>query len=357
MTRVFLYGIVEGTLPAAIDVRGLDGTSRVRVVASGAIGAVVSAHATPFDVHDLPRETLLTNLVAYQRVVERVMQRQSVLPVKFGTQLESADEARDLVSQNRTTLGGAFARMRGMTELEVAATWEIGSVLQEIGRDPAVVSAREAIQSRGDPTPEDRVGLGRLVGSLIELRRAAIRRRALDALESLASNTAAHALLDERLVMNEAFLIPTGDLPEFEGRVQELDALFEGRIDFRIVGPLPTYTFCTVDVARVTAAQRDEARRALGLADEEPDERAIRGAYRRAAASAQRQLPAAAQGDAPVTEAPGSDLRGASELLLDLSRTDPTDRRPGSDSGDRWIARIRTTGLDDISAATFGGGA
>ena len=131
-------------------------------------------------------------------------------------------------------------------------------------------------------------------------------------------------------------------MPEFERRVHRLDALFEGQIDFRIVGPLPPYTFCTVEVMRVTARQREEARRALGLPDEELDERVIRGAYRRAAAAAQRQLP----GDVPVAE-----------LLLDLCRTDPTDRRPGSEGGDRWIARIRTTGLDDISPATFGGGA
>jgi len=352
VTRNLLYGIVEQASPVKLDVRGLDGASRVRVVAAGGLGAVVSAHTTPFDLHALPRETLLKHLVVYQRVVERVMQRQSVLPVRFGTQLENADEARDIISQNRTTLGGAFAQMRGMTELEVAATWEIGRVLQEIGRDPAVVSAREAIELRGDPTPEDRLQLGRLVESHIELRRAAIRRRALDALESLASSTATHALLDERLVMNEAFLISTGDVPEFEKRVHRLDELFEGQIGFRIVGPLPPYTFCTVEVMRVTAGQREEARRALGLPDEELAERVIRGAYRRAAAAAQRQLP----GDVPIAEPHAGDLRGASELLLDLCRTDPTDRRLGSDGRDRWITKIQTTGLDDISPASFGGG-
>jgi Gas vesicle synthesis protein GvpL/GvpF len=353
VTGAYLYGIVERAQPSGVDARGLDGTSRVRVVASGDLGAVVSAHTTASNLHALPRESLLKDLVAYQRVVERVMRRQSVLPVRFGTQLQSAGEARDLVSQNRTTLSEAFARMRGMTELEVAATWEIGCVLQEIGHDPAVVSAREAIELRGDPTLEDRLQFGRLVESHIELRRAAIRRRVLDTLEPLASSTATHALVDERLVMNEAFLISAGDLPEFERQVHGLDALFDGQIDFRIVGPLPPYTFCTVEVMRVTALQQEEARRTLGLPDGELDERIIRGAYRRAAAAAQRQLP----GDAPAAKLHGGDLGGASELLLDLSRTDPTDRRPGSDGRDRWIAKIRTTGLDDISPASFGGGA
>lgn len=352
MTRNLLYGIVERARPAEMDIRGLDGTSRVRVVASGDLGAVVSAHATASDFQALPRETLLKHLVAYQRIVEHVMQRQSVLPVSFGTYLESAAEARDLVSQNRTALGQAFARMRGMTELEVAATWEVGRVLAEIGRDPAVVRAREAIERRGDPTPDDRLQLGRLVESHMALRREAIRSRSLDALEPLASSTATHALLDERLVMNEAFLVSTGGVPEFEKRVHMLDALFGGQIDFRIVGPLPPYTFCTVELMRVTARQHEEARRALGLPDEELGEDVIRGAYRRAAAAAQRQLP----GAAPAAELHGDGLRDASDLLLDLSRADPPDRRPGSDGRDRWIAKIRASGLNDISPASFGGG-
>ena len=352
MTQDFLYGIVEAGRPTGVDVFGLDGTSRVRVVASGDLGAVVSTDATVLDLHDLPRAALLEQLVTYQRVVEQVMAHGSVLPVTFGTRLESDDEARDLVAQNRTTLGRAFARMRGTIELEVAATWEIGAVVREIGRDPEVVSAREAIEQRGDPTAEDRIALGRLVESHVEKRRAAIRTVALDALAPLVMSSVTHALLDERFVMNEAFLLPSSVLPEFEAQVRRIDTLFDGQIDLRIVGPLPPYTFCTVHVTRVTAAQREQARQTLRLPDGEPDERAIRGAYRRAAAAAQRQAP----GDGPP-EGRGCDLKGASELLLDLTRTDPTDGPGGAAASDRWIATIRTTGLEDISAASFGGGA
>lgn len=351
MTRSYLYGIVEQAGPVELDVRGLDGTSRVRVVASGDLGAVVSAHKTAADFHSLPRETVLRYLLAYQRVVEHMMERQVVLPVKFGTMLGNAGEARDLVSRNRTTLGRAFASMRGMVEIEVAATWEIGWVLGEIGREPAVVSAREAIERHGHPSSGDRLQLGKLVKSHIDLRRAAIRDRALDLLRSLAASVATHALLDDRLVMNEAFLITSGDLPEFERRVRQLDTLFDGQIVFRIVGPLPPYTFCTVDVTRVSAGQLEEARRALGLKGEELDEQVVRGAYRRAAA-AQRQLPR----NASAAEPRFSQLREASELLLGSCRSDPTDRRFGSDRRDRWLAKIRTTGLDEISPASFGGG-
>ena len=348
MTQDFLYGIVEQTRPSTMGVHGLDGTRPVRLVASGSLGVVVSADRIAPDIWALPRETLLKYLVAYQRVVEHVMRRHSVLPVRFGTQLESAAEVRDLVAQNHTTLAEAFGRMRGLTEIEVAATWDLGRVLQEIGRDPAIVSARDAIERGATPSPEERVEFGRLVASHVERHRAAIRESALEALTPIASNTVSHALLSADLVMNEAFLVSTGNVQEFERRVHELDERFDGQINFRIIGPLPPYTFCTVEVIRVTADQRHEATQALGLPDEGADETAIRGAYRRAAAAAQRRR----LRDARPTETSQRDLKGASELLLDLAHTDAG---TGSRCQDRWVVKIRTTGLDDIRAASYGG--
>jgi hypothetical protein len=193
------------------------------------------------------------------------------------------------------------------------------------------------------------------VEARIGSRRAAIRSRVLDTLASLASRAATHALLDEQMVLNEAFLISTDDVPEFEERVRGLDVLFDGRLNFRIVGPVPPYTFSTVEVARVTSQRRKGALGALGLADGELDERAIRAAFRRAVAEAQRRVPAGV----PTSGVPEDSLREASELLLDLSQADPADtsRRHGADSRDRWVAKIRTSGLEDISAASFGGGA
>ena len=286
VTQDFLYGIVEQTRPSTVGVHGLDGTRPVRVVPSGDLGAVVSADRIASDLRALPRETLLKYLVAYQRVVEHVMRRHSVLPVRFGTQVESAAEVRALVAQNHTILAEAFGRMRGLTELEVAATWDLGRVLAKVGQDPAIVSGPRGDRARRRSLAEARIEFGRLVGSHVERQKVAIRGTALEALTPMASSTVSHALLSSDLVMNEAFLVSADVVPEFERRVHRLDDLFEGQVNFRIIGPLPPYTFCTVEVIRVTAEQRHEATRALGLPDGDADEIVIRGAYRRAAAAA-----------------------------------------------------------------------
>ncbi len=351
MTGTFLYGIVERADPANLNVRGIDGTSRVRVAAYGDLGTVVSAHQGATDFGALPREALLRSLLAYQQVIERVAQRQMVLPVKFGTVLAAADEARDLIAQNRTVLRDAFESVRGTVEIEVAVTWELSRILHEIGAEPEVASAREALERHGRASPDERVALGRLVKSCLDRRRTAIRGRALDDLGPLAARVASHALLDDRFAMNEAFQIPRERLPEFDRRVRQLDALFEGQILFRVVGPLPPYTFCTVDVTRVTALQLDEARGVLGLSGAALDTHVVRGAYRNLAAQTQRQLRAASSAMPRFGQ-----LKAASELLLAGCRADPPARQLAADRRDHWLARIQSTGLPDISPASFGGG-
>ncbi len=352
MNRTYLYGIVEHAGPTALDVPGVDGTSRARVIACGGLGAVVSGHRGAADFRALPRERLLHCLLAHQRVVERVVVRHVVLPVRFGTVLEDDGEVRGLVSQNQGTLSRALASMRGMAEMEVAATWEIGRILQEIGREPSVMSARERIERSGHPSTEDRAEVGRFVKSRMDARREAVQARAIDLLGSLAAQVATHPLLDDRMVMNAAFLVASEAMSAFDRRVRELDALFDGQIAFRVVGPLPPYTFATVNATRMSGRQLEEARQVLGLNGEALNERVVRRAYRRLAARAQRQLP----GDDPGAEARLSQLRSAWELLLDACHSDVTGTAFGSDPGDRWLVRTRTAGLDAVSPATFGGG-
>jgi len=50
-----------------------------------------------------------------------------------------------------------------------------------------------------------------------------------------------------------------------EARLDELDAAFYGRLDFRCVGPLPPYSFATVETLVPTFGAVDGARKRLGL--------------------------------------------------------------------------------------------
>jgi len=82
--------------------------------------------------------------------------------------------------------------------------------------------------------------------------------------------------------MNVAFLIDKGQEKEFDGTLNQLEDCYGGRIHFRCVGPLPPYSFSTVEAKRVKPEAIEKARELLGVAERAtlPE---VKKAYRRLA--------------------------------------------------------------------------
>jgi hypothetical protein len=98
---------------------------------------------------------------------------------------------------------------------------------------------------------------------------------------------------------------------EFDSCVKQLDDLFHNQINFRIIGPLPPYSFATVEVTRPNLEKIEEARQLLhlGNAFSESD---VRKAYRHLAAESH---PDCRPGD-ELAKTRFAKLRQASELII-----------------------------------------
>jgi len=265
----------------------------------------------------LSKEELVRRLLAHQRVVERVMQDHTVLPVKFGTVLNSSQEVLGLLAQGHSGFVDTLAAIQDKVEIEVAATWDTSRVLQEISKEEEVVRAREAITHKGQPTVEERVQLGQVVKACMDRRRDSYRERMIDFLKPLSVDLVPNALVSDQMVMNVAFLLEKTEQEEFDSHVRQLNSLFHDQIDFRIVGPLPLYTFATVEVTKPTPEKIEEARQLLHLGDV-ISEAEIRKAYRRLAAQEQRSL--SPEDELAKDQSIIAKLRQASELLLRYCR-------------------------------------
>lgn len=347
MGRTCLYGIIEGSATAAPGVPGADGVSPVHVVTHDGLGCVVSGYRGG-DLGALPRDRLLRSLLAHQQVVEHAMEGRSVLPVKFGTLLNNRQEVLDLLSQRHEKLRDALASIRDRVEFEVAATWDTGRVLAEIGREEEVVRAREAIARKGQATVEDRVQLGQVVKTLMDRRRDGYRERMVGLLSPLSIDVAPNALVSDGMVMNVAFLVERVREKEFYESVEQLDRLYQDQIAFRVIGPLPPYSFSTVEVTRLTPEEVKEARQALHLKDV-PSEADIRKAYRHLAAQQQRHLQA---GDEPARDRVAR-LRQAVRVLLGCSQAQ-SHTANGHGSGNVFVVTIRRSGSDEVGPSRFG---
>ena len=310
MGRRYLYGIIESTEEAVLGTPGLDGASPVCTVVHQGLGCLVSDYRGR-ELTDLSKEELLGRLFAHQRVVERFVEEHTLLPVKFGSFLSSRQEVCGLLSQGHTTLVGALGSIQGCVEMEVAATWDIGRTLKEIGKEEEVAGARDAITQGGPVTVEDRIRLGQLVKASMDGRRQRYSEQMVDILKPISTDVAYNVLVSDEMVMNVAFLVERARQQEFHRAVLQLDEVFDHEIDFRLVGPMPPYSFSTVEFTKVTPQQIEEARQALGLEGiASPKE--VRGAYRRLAARLQHTL---APGD-EMAQTLLNRLREARQFLL-----------------------------------------
>jgi len=259
---------------------GIDGARPVQLIEAGGLSAVVSEHnGEPLTT--MPKEGLVRALLSHQRVVEGFLSGRAVLPARFGTVLAGTEEVLALLQQSRAQLFEQLESLWDRVEVEVAATWDLQAVLAGIGRDEEVVRVREAMSP--EAAQSERLRLGRLVKAKMDQRRDSYREVMVAALKPLAVDVNANALVSDMLVMNVAFLIESGEQAQFDQAVEGLDRRFQDEITFRVIGPLPPYSFSTLEVERVTPEEVQEAAAILQLS-EARHEAEVRRAYRRLAA-------------------------------------------------------------------------
>jgi hypothetical protein len=346
MDGKYIYGIIASNNETALGISGVGSSGQVYMIAHQDLSCVLSDYSGR-EFSFMSREEVTRCLLAYQVVVEHIMREHTVLPVKFGTTLATSDEARNLLSQGRSQFVHVLTWIRDKVELEVAATWDTGQVLREISTEPEIVRAREAIASRPtDPTLEERIYLGQMVKASMDRRRDSYRERMIRFLKPVAVDVQPNALVSDEMVINVAFLVEKANQEEFDGRVRYLNDLFHDQIDFRIIGPLPPYSFATVEVTRLSPERIEEARQLLHLG-EVTSESEVRRAYRHLAVETH---PDRRPGD-ELAKTRFVRLRRALELLIAY-------RRGQAESGGSLlinIRRLRDEGVEHLRLAEISG--
>ena len=209
------------------------------------------------------------------------MKRFSVLPVKFGTWVSDDLEAEKVLDKGYWDIRRLYIEINHCVEFEVVATWMKEKILKEV-----FVSTPEIqeLQKMLAGVPEERsfeykVRLGQLVQAELLHRREIFGQRIKDALSTVSTGTATNELLDDFMVLNSAFLIQNGKEEAFDRILRELDGEYRGFMNFRCIGPLPAYSFATIEIKKGEFEKIDKARVVLGL-EEEATLSGIKNAHR-----------------------------------------------------------------------------
>jgi hypothetical protein len=243
----YIYCVIRSATPEEFSSRGIgERGDPVYTVHFMDLAAVVS------DSPLMEYENSRRNMMAHTLVLEEVMNRRTLLPVRFDTIAASAAAIEEQLLKRRFgELSGLLSEMEGRVELGVKAFWYEGMIFPEIvTEDAAIRRLRDSLMGRSpEESYYDRIHLGEMVEAAMQQKRDGDAQKVLAVLRPLAVQTRVNKVITDRMVLNAAFLVDRSNEPQFDQAVQQLDAEMGKRLMFKYVGPVPPYNFVNVVIS------------------------------------------------------------------------------------------------------------
>ncbi|HEY6333727.1 MAG TPA: GvpL/GvpF family gas vesicle protein [Blastocatellia bacterium] len=236
----YVYCIIQSQEPRTFGQIGIGGRGdEVYTIHYGGLAAVVSN--TPLVVYDPTRE----NVFAHETINELVMKDFTVLPMAFGALFRTEQDILELMRATYEALHDVFAKMEGKVEYGLKVNWDRDKVIAEIEQENEEIrNLKEQITSRSTgSTYFARMQLGRLIESALSEQADAYVREVYSVLRDAAVASRANKPIGDKMIMNTAFLVERAGEGEFDQRVKEIAAKYEGKLAFKYSGPWPPYNF------------------------------------------------------------------------------------------------------------------
>jgi hypothetical protein len=246
------YRYVYGVMPTAAATR-ISGTG----IAGAQVNAVVLGDSAAL-VSDIPEPEPVAGreeLRVHARVLERALELGTVLPMRFGVVMASEEAVRrDLLERHAQELAAQLAELDGLIELRVRAIYEEQTLMREVvASSPEIAELRTALRGRpADATYFERIRLGELVSEQVQRRSQHDGDEIVAALEPFCRAVRRGDQAHERVAVDASFLVDRGQREDFEQVLEGLAQAQEGRVGFRLIGPLPPHSF----VAEFSAGER-----------------------------------------------------------------------------------------------------
>ena len=227
-------------------------------------------------------------LVWHQKVIEKIMSlKYTIIPVRLGTFTVDEAEAKDILIKGYSLIKNIMEKIRDKIETDVVATWaDFGSALKEIGEEKEIKKLKEKILANPKRiTVDDQMKVGVMIKKALDEKREKYALQIQTFLKRYCTAFKVHELMDDRMVINAAFLINKLEQKDFDRKIEEINTEFAEKLNFRCVGPLPPYSFYTIDIKKMKFEEIDWAKKKLRLSDDFVTKNEVKKVYRKLAFS------------------------------------------------------------------------
>lgn len=276
---IYIYGITPN-IPLGEKLQSA-GNPEIYSIPFQDISAIVSdRESTQIDYTD--KESLGYLLVHHQKTIENLVDSgiNSVVPMRLGTIVSSKEAVIKILACGYDLMKDTLKKIEHLTEIDVVVSWaDFSAVINEIAVHPYITAMKdEILNSKNAPSPVDQVRVGMMVQEKLNAKNKEVELRILDVLSASSEDIKTHEVMNDQMITNSAFLIKKSKKAKFEQAIDLLDEEYRGMLNFKIVGPLPYYSFYTIEVKELNSTLVEEAKKELGV-EEEATESTIKKAY------------------------------------------------------------------------------
>jgi len=247
LERKYIYGIIEEAKPMRFSFLGV-GDAEVYTINHRELAAVVSD--TTLEEIDPTRKDVRAHTV----VQDELLKNCSLLPMGFGMITDSKDDVLKLLEKNYQELSRELVRLAGKVEVELKVYWDQEAMIKELqGGSEELTRLKAKINGAASPIETQRllVEVGKLVERIALDWKARYADRVYNDLKGLSIDARLNNPLGVKNVLNASFLIGRARESDFQKEVFKLDSQYQGKVNFKYVGPLAPYNFVNVNLEAV----------------------------------------------------------------------------------------------------------
>lgn len=244
----YIYGILAARHrqefgPIGIGGRGDD----VYTLPYQDVAAIVSS--SPIVKYPVTRD----NTIAHAKVLEKVAQESTVLPVRFCT-IAANDEiiVNKVLKTRRQEFLGLLKAMKGKTELGIRARWiDLNAIYTEVVEENKDIKALKAVvlgESDEQRKHANKIKIGQLVQNALAQKRKREAKELLEALRPLSLQYKENQFYGDMNLVNAAFLVAKEKERDFDHKINELEKIHKERIQLKYTAPVVPYNFVEISI-------------------------------------------------------------------------------------------------------------
>jgi hypothetical protein len=234
----YIYGIVEEPQLRRFNFPGVV-EADVYTINYQRMAAIVSD--TEFSEIDPTRK----NVHAHTVVQDELLKEYTMLPMGFGM-VATEDEVRRLLEKNYEGLTNELNRLADMIEVELKVFWDQEAIIKEIQGENQELSRLKAKINTASSPAEIRnllVEAGKLVENIVSDWKTRYAEMVYTVLKQLSYQAKMNNPVGLKNLLDASFLIEKSRESEFKEQVYKMDTKFQGKVNFKYVGPMPPYNF------------------------------------------------------------------------------------------------------------------